>query len=180
MIKPVHLALGFLFAFTILSCRHEQKDRILVTDRIQYDVDIKTPDPDYDWWVQNIEGSKREVFIRKVMDAAYQGKVRTYSYFNEPLSPQQVREIGFRSDTLTFQRAEPPYNFYDTIVEERIHLQDITRFRFLEEWYMDPKTLVISKRVIGVAPIIRNYDQNGELRGYMPLFWIYFDENYPQ
>ncbi|MDD5507554.1 MAG: hypothetical protein PHD25_04390, partial [Bacteroidales bacterium] len=80
----------------------------LITERIQYDVDIKSPDPDFDWWVQNIEGSKREVFIRQVMEAAYEGKVRTFSYFNEPLTPRQVREIGFQSDTLTFQRAVPP------------------------------------------------------------------------
>ncbi len=180
MMKPFHIALGCLFCFTVISCRHSEKDLFVVTDRIQYDVDIKSPDPDFDWWVQNIEGSRREVFIRQVMEAAYAGKVRAYSYFNEPLTPQQVKEIGFRADTLTFQRAEPPYDFYDTIVEQRINLQDITRFRFLEAWYMDPASCAVSKKVIGMAPIIRNYGETGELRGYMPLFWIYFDENYPQ
>lgn len=174
----------FMIACTFMllySCRHPDTDKmILITERIQYDVDIKSPDPDFDWWVQNIEGSKREVFIRQVMDAAYEGKVRTYSYFNEPLIPQQVREIGFRADTLTFQRAVPPYDFYDTIVEHRINFQDITRFRFLEEWYMDPGSHGITKKVIGIAPVLRRYTETGELMGYMPLFWIYFDENYPK
>ncbi len=165
----------------MVSCHQPAMDKMtLITERIQYDVDIKSPDPDFDWWVQNIEGSKREVFIRQVMEAAYEGKVRTFSYFNEPLTPRQVREIGFQSDTLTFQRAVPPYDFYDTVVERRINFQDITRFRFLEEWYMDPKSFGITKKVVGIAPVLRRYTENGEWMGYMPLFWIYFDENYPK
>jgi len=179
--KPIFILFSCALFCLATSCDRQAKRRlVLITDRIQYDVDIKTPDPDFDWWIQNIEGSKREVFIRQVMDAAYEGKVRTYSYFNAPLTPGQVREIGFRADTLTFQRAVPPYDLYDTVVERRINLQDITRFRFLEEWYMAPKSYEITKKVTGIAPVIRVYEETGELRGYMPLFWIYFDENYPQ
>lgn len=168
-----------LVACIIVSCnRHGQQRMVQVTERIQYDVDIKSPDPDFDWWVQNIEGSKREVFIKQVMDAAYNGQVKAYSYFGESLTPRQVREIGFRRDTLTFQRAEPPYAFYDTVVERRINFNDITRFRFLEEWRMDPNTLEIHKKVTGIAPILKRYEETGELRGYMPLFWVYFDEEH--
>ncbi|HOW25161.1 MAG TPA: hypothetical protein PK711_05775 [Bacteroidales bacterium] len=179
--KLTQILLACALMGLMISChRQDQYQGTLITDRIQYDVDIKSPDPDFDWWVQNIEGSKREVFIRRVMDAAYEGKVRTFSYFNEPLTPEQVKEIGFQADTLTFQRSTPPYEFYDTVVERRINLQDITRFRFLEEWYMDPESFMISKKVIGIAPVLRRYTESGELMGYMPLFWIYFDENYPK
>lgn len=179
--KPLFLLILITLFCVIISCNRSSKDSLVpVTERIQYDVDIKSPDPDFDWWVQNIEGSKREIFIRQVMDAAYNGKVRTYSYFNEPLTPRQVREIGFSADTLTFQRATPPYDLFDTVVEQTLNFNDITRFRFLEEWYMDPGTFEITKKVVGMAPIIRKYEETGELRGYMPLFWIYFDENYPK
>jgi hypothetical protein len=142
-------------------------------------VDIKSPDPEYDWWVQNIEGSKREMFIRKLIDAAYSGKLRIYNYFNEPLTVEEVRSIGNRTDTVTFQREYPPYDFYDTVIRQQLELRDITRIRFLEEWSMDDKTLEFSKKIVGIAPIIRKYDENGDLRGYMPLFWVYLDESYP-
>ena len=41
----------------ITSCM--QKKREVVTEKIQYDVNIKSPDPDYDWWIQNLPGPQR-------------------------------------------------------------------------------------------------------------------------
>ncbi|MCK5838986.1 MAG: hypothetical protein KAG99_04010, partial [Bacteroidales bacterium] len=97
-----------------------------------------------------------------------------------PLTAEQVKSIGYRRDTLTFQRAYPPYELFDTIVEEKIEIRDITRFRFLEEWYFNDKTLEIEKKVLGIAPVVRRYDENGNLRGHMPLFWVYLDDRYPE
>jgi hypothetical protein len=179
-IKPKMILPGLLALFVLcFSCGRSNKDKQLVTDRIQYDVDIKSPDPEFDWWVQNIEGSSREAFIRQIIDAAYSGKLRVYNYFNEPLTAEEVKMIGNRSDTFTFQREYPPYDFYDTVIRQRLEMKDITRIRFLEEWYMDEKTLEFDKKIVGIAPIIRKYDPNGELRGYMPLFWVYLDERVP-
>jgi hypothetical protein len=166
--------------FFILSCNNSSKKNMtFITERIQYDVPIKSPDPDYDWWVQNIEGPKREAFVRMIIESAYSGKYRVYDYFNNPLTAEQVKNIGYRRDTLTFQRTNPPYALYDTIVEKKLELRDITRIRFLEEWYMDENHLIMQKKVVGIAPITAVYSDSGELRGYMPLFWIYMDEKYP-
>ena len=169
------------FLISVFSCQQpDRKHDSLLTERIQYDVTIKSPDVDYDWWVQNIEGRSREAFVRRVLEAASNGEVQAYNYFNHPLTPEQVRSIGYRRDTLTFQRAYPPYEFFDTIVEEKIEIRDITRFRFLEEWYFNNNTLEIEKKVLGIAPIVRKYDEHGDLRGYMPLFWVYLDDRYPE
>ena len=163
------------------SCQQPDREHgTLIVERIQYDVTIKSPDVDYDWWVQNIEGRSREALIRRVLEAAGKGEVQAYNYFNNPLTAEQVKSIGYRRDTLTFQRAYPPYELFDTIVEEKIEIRDITRFRFLEEWYFNDKTLEIEKKVLGIAPVVRRYDENGNLRGHMPLFWVYLDDRYPE
>lgn len=155
-----------------------QKGEIL-TRRIQYDVAIKSPDPSFDWWIQNIDGETRESFVRRLLESSYSGKLRTYDIFHKELSPEQVKAVGKRTDTLTFQRAVPPYELFDTVVHETFSIKDISKIRFLEEWTTDPGTMQISKRVIGISPLLERYGQDGELRGYMPMFWIYFDADYP-
>ena len=67
-----------LFAVLALTgcARQETGGGKPVSSRIQYDVTIKSPDPSFDWWVQNIDGASREVFVRQILEAAYEGKVR--------------------------------------------------------------------------------------------------------
>jgi hypothetical protein len=44
---------------------------------------------------------------------------------------------------------------------------------------MDEKHLLMNKKVVGIGPVIEDYDENGNFRGYRLLFWIYMDEKYP-
>jgi hypothetical protein len=163
-----------------ISCsRKDNASHAILTERIQYDVFIKSPDPDLDWWVQNIEGSKREVFVKKIIDIALSGKVKTYDYSNQLLTPAELKSQLYRSDTFSMQRANPPYQYFDTVVTHSIDMKDIVKIRFLEEWLWDEKTLFIQKKIAGIAPIAAVYMDDGELKGYKPLFWIYFDDDYP-
>jgi hypothetical protein len=65
------------------------------------------------------------------------------------------------------------------VIEQKLDPRLITRIRFLEEWSVDKKHFRIVKNVLGIAPLMENYSETGELRGYMPLFWIYIDKRYP-
>ncbi|MBE0663256.1 MAG: hypothetical protein IH597_12425 [Bacteroidales bacterium] len=165
----------------LTACQSKQKDSWAVTQRIQYDVTIKSPDADFDWWVQNIEGMNREAFITELLNAAYQGNVKAYDVFllNE-MTADQVKNIGRRSDTLRLQRPVPPHNFRDTIINKELSIHEITRIRFLEEWNLNKENMQINKEVMGIAPLLESYDENGNLRGYQPMFWIFFDNKYPE
>ncbi|HRY33169.1 MAG TPA: hypothetical protein P5531_09415 [Bacteroidales bacterium] len=168
----------FLLAVILASCAQKQ-EKPLVTERIQYDVSIKSPDPEFDWWVQNIEGSRRENFVKSILNAAYSGKLKAFDIFHTPMSPEEVIAIGNRTDTILTTSPVPPYN--DTLMEvkQSLDLQRITKVRFLEEWWMDEKSLQFEKKVIGIAPILEVFNEDGSLRGYMPMFWVYLDPAYP-
>lgn len=168
-------------ATQITSCKNdtESSDQKIITERIQYDVYIKSPDAELEWYNQNLEGIKREDFVKTIINAAYDGKVKTYDYFNNPLSPEDVKKIDNRTDTITMKRATAPYDDYDTIIKTELNLQQITKVRFLEEWKMDPKTFQINKKVLGLMLMKENYGDSLELRGHTPLFWIYFNSKYP-
>lgn len=183
MKKGFYLLLS-LPALIFYSCGNDAKTKDYknekqLTERIQYDVLIKTPDPDLDWWTQNIEGSKRETFVKTILDLAYSGKVKAYDYFNEPLTTEQVKAIDNISDTISVQDPDNPDIYLDTVIKQTLDIQIITKVRFLEEWYLDEKDYSFDKKVCGVMLMKENYGDSMELRGYTPLFWLYFDDEYP-
>lgn len=179
--KRTFIAFLFLSIFMVVtvSCKRKTNEDQWITKRIQYDVTIKSPDPAMDWWVQNVEGASRETFVNAFISAAYSGDIKAWDVFHNEMSTDQVKAIGNRSDTLTFQRPDPPFDLYDTVIRQELSLNEISRFRFLESWKMDPRTLKITKEVIGVCPLMESYAPDGTMRGYMPMFWVYFDPQYP-
>jgi hypothetical protein len=158
----------------------ETDNNIVLTDLIQYDVLIKNTDQDQDWFVQNMEGRQRDEFVKRIMQAANSGEYRLYNYFfNTPLSVEEINATFNRTDSVTLQRPYPPYDWYDTVMVTTLDEKDITKVRFLEEWYIDENKLKIEKKIVGIAPMMENYNEEGVFRGYVPLFWIYLDEKYP-
>lgn len=177
IIIPLLAAAGFLATACNSGKQQEEK---LVTRRIEYDVTIKSPEPDLDWWLQNIEGPSREKLVSDIMDAVLNEKVKAFDYFScEPLDKQRLQDIKGRTDTIFLERADKPGEFFDTIVNHTINLKEITRLRFLEEWYMNKNSLVFEKKIMGICPLLERYDNSGNLRGYSPLFWVFFDDRYP-
>jgi hypothetical protein len=83
------------------------------------------------------------------------------------------------SDTMVLRlmETEPPYEYYDTVVIHTIEKSDILRIRFLEEWKINPENLQFEKKVLGIGPVARRLDDNGNER-WQPLFWIYTDKDF--
>ena len=170
------IALFFVTILLLNSCQRNRYKEIVAT-RIQYDVPINQADPQLNWWVNNLEGSRREPFIKRIMEAANSGEVKVYDYFNNLMTTDQVKSVGADTIYRTLTRSYPPYAEYDTMVIKKIEHQDISKIRFLEEWRWNPKSLEMNKKVIGFAPVyVRTYgdDSYNQL-----LFWIYLDSNYP-
>ena len=170
----VFLAAALVPVFT--SCGSADRKEI-IAEKIQYDVNIKSPDPEYDWWIQNLVGPQRDNLVNCLMDGAVSGKFQAYDYFNNELTAAQVRQL--LSDTMLVQLtgSEPPYEERDTLIIQTIERKDILRIRFLEEWKLNSQTLQMEKIVLGIGPVARRIDQNGNER-WQPLFWIYTDEDF--
>lgn len=164
-----------IFMLMLTSCGNEKQE--LLAEKIQYDVNIKSPDPAYDWWIQNLVGPEREKLIDYLIDGATSGKFQAYDYYNNPLKKNDI--LSMLSDTLVLSTMEtqPPYDYYDTMVISNIEKSDILRIRFLEEWKINPDNLQFEKKVLGIGPVARRLDINGAER-WQPLFWIYTDNNF--
>ncbi|MFA8301392.1 MAG: hypothetical protein ACEPOV_14590 [Hyphomicrobiales bacterium] len=167
-----------LSVITLVSCKNESKNNVVLAKKIQYDVSIKSPDSNYDWWIQNLVGPERERFTELIFDAVLSNKIQAYDYFNKPISANDINKILYDTTYTVLQRDYPPFEEYDTLYVKQIRPVDIERIRFLEEWKIDTTSLQVEKKVFGIAPIIKEVDDNGNFRGWYPLFWIYTDKEF--
>lgn len=181
MVKFVFLSAILVSLLIATSCHNgSEPGRNLVTKRIQYDVPIRNTDPEMDWWVQNIEGSSREKLIKDILTRVSSGEVKAYDFLSHKLfTPGEIASMLKRIDTISVERSTPPYDLVDTVLVTEIRISDIAKLRFLEEWSMNDKTLAFTKKVAGICPMVERLTDEGEIRGYKPLFWVFFDDKYP-
>jgi len=177
-IYKYYLFISIVFLIALTACSGNSHKKEILTEKIQYDVPVINSDPQLDWWINNIEGSKREPFLQRIMEAAAKGEVRVCDYFNKPLTPQQIMATG--SDTIyqTLLRNYPPYDEFDTMIVRSISYMNIVKIRFLEEWTWNRKSLEMNKKVLGIGPIISK-EIGGEKFNQL-LFWIYLDKRFPE
>jgi hypothetical protein len=167
-----------IIILVFLSCNRKRGE--LLTDRILYDVTIESPETDLEWWVQNLENHKREQLVKSIISASQSGENKVYDVLtNKELSEKEIADRSKRKQLMTMSREDPPYEEYDTLVEYNIELSDISKIRFLEEWYLNEETGLITKKVIGICPMLESYTEAGELRGHIPLYWISFVKKFP-
>jgi len=173
MKKGMILGNLLLLIFWMASC--QQKKTTVITSKIQYDVSIKSPDPNYDWWIQNVAGPQREHLATMILEGALSGKYQAYDYFYQPITPKKVAQILNDTIMKQVQDKNPPYELKDTLIIKKITVKDILKLRFMEEWKVNEQNLDFEKKVAGIAPVARITDASGNVR-WQPLFWIFPDK----
>lgn len=126
----------------------------------------------------NLPFSAPESPLFKILsDAALAGDLSVYSTqddkFSKRLSADQIRATLFHRDTaIIFD----PVTYVETIkvVENETNWEDVKRFRIKESWFFDTKTSTLRHRILGIAPIIEERDEEGNFRFEKPLFWVYY------
>ena len=106
MQKIINLILLVSVLIAGFACQQSEKE--IIANKIQYDVNIKSPDPDYDWWIQNLPGPQREKLVDLIVDGAVSGKFKAYDYFYSPLTAFEVASILSDTSFYTLVDEEPP------------------------------------------------------------------------
>jgi gliding motility associated protien GldN len=94
--------------------------------------------------------------------------------FLKMLLVSQVKEKLIRMDTSMRETLEGEMEQVIQPVETKS--EDIRRYRLKEDWIFDKQRSSMDIRIIGIAPLKANRGDDGEIRGYQPLFWLYFPE----
>lgn len=122
-------------------------------------------------------------FIDVLMDAAQSGEVAVYAgnddAFKSPIDPKDINTVlggGGVGDSLdVFDPISETY-VKVPVPPKEINFEDVKQFRLKEIWYFNKQTSTMQVRIMGLCPIIDSRDEWGNVRGTLPLFWVYFPE----
>lgn len=68
---------------------------------------------------------------------------------------------------------------YEKYITDRspITANQIVKYYVKEDWFFDKQRSVMDVRIIGISPVIKEFDEDGEMKeGEKQLFWLYFPE----
>ena len=101
---------------------------------------------------QALQGLDREVLIEFIFNGIYNKQLETYSIFdNTRISAGKIQQMEEDGE---FTRDQ------------------IGKMQFTEVWTYDPLNHVMSKKVNSISLGLQNFDPDGYLRGYDPLFKV--------
>lgn len=95
--------------------------------------------------------------------------------FTVAYMPSEVKSLLSTVDTVMVEDLETG-DFVPEYVPIDIESRDIKMYRVKEDWIFDKQRSKIDIRIIGIAPMREMRGESGELRGYAPLFWLYYPE----
>lgn len=126
--------------------------------------------------------NNRKSLFQVIKEGVEEGTITAYDNplqddeFKSPMTKAEAKakmggwEKIFREDTLTGDMVE------DSAFVE-VTSGAVKRYWVKEDWIFDRERSVMDVRILGIAPMKEILDADGvSIRGYAPLFWIYFPE----
>lgn len=95
--------------------------------------------------------------------------------FADPLTSAELEALLHRQDTV-YTEDLGTGELVPVVQEIDLEAASIKRYLLKEDWVFDKQRSVMDIRIIGLAPMREVHGEDGELRGYAPLFWLYFPE----
>jgi len=95
--------------------------------------------------------------------------------FTKPMLTSQLRDIFTRMDT-SYTEDLDTRELVEVVQEIRLESADIKQYRLKEDWFFDKQRSKMDVRIIGIAPMREVRGEDGEFRGFAPIFWLYYPE----
>ncbi len=114
--------------------------------------------------------------ITILLEAADTGAIQLYGTltddFSEPLPEQDRLAIGGGVDTI--EQFDQDFNVTYVEVPKVFDPASVRRYRLQEIWFFDKESSTMQVRILGIAPMAEQYDENGNFLYERPLFWVYY------
>lgn len=116
-------------------------------------------------------------FVKILIDGVASGDIVPFRLddFKEQSTKEEIDNKLFRIDTA---RTVDPLTYETKIVVTKSDLDPmaIERFRIKEIWYFDEADARMKSRILGIAPILAEFDDAGNFKYEGPMFWIYYPQ----
>lgn len=121
--------------------------------------------------------------IQIIQEAALHGEIKVYDpavesadQFKRVMDTAEVAHIGVKRDTVIQVNVLNPDKEDTVVVNNELAYYRITKYRVKEVWFFDTKTSSMQVRILGIAPVMEDYDDKGNYRGDMTMYWVYFPD----
>lgn len=122
---------------------------------------------------------------RRFMDVLFEGlrtrAIKAYDAgdekFTRELSDLEIRDLVMgKPDTVEVVDASDPRGLrrIKKVQYNKPEINDIQKFRLIEDWIFDRINARLICRIIGIAPVLSLYNDAGVYLGDKPLFWIHY------
>lgn len=109
---------------------------------------------------------------------AYDNSVIDGDQFLEVLPANKVGEIGNSIDTVWIID-EVTLEDKQTVIENELEWSNIVKYKIKEDWFFDEETSTFQVRIIGIAPVLETFDEDGNFVGDETMYWIYYPDLRP-
>ncbi|MEO1516016.1 MAG: gliding motility protein GldN [Bacteroidota bacterium] len=115
--------------------------------------------------------------VNVLIEGIREGAIKAYSpeddKFSFEMPADELASTISQSDTVQVMDPET-YEITYELVEDDLNPEDIVKYRIKEVWFFDTRYSTLRVRILGIAPIKKVVDDNGNFRYEKPLFWIYY------
>jgi hypothetical protein len=115
-----------------------------------------------------------KVLIDDIFEAIYAGKLRAYSFMDDPLTIEEVKYMHSHTDTTLLENFETG-EMEAVVITEELNPDDVVRAYVVEDWFLDKETFTMEKRMVSMTLCTLKLDLEGEPIGHEILFKIYLD-----
>ena len=103
------------------------------------------------------------------------GPLLTDDEFKKPLLATELKDMFTRMDT-QYTESLTTGDMEMVVQEINLESRDIKMYKVKEDWIFDKQRSTMDIRIIGLAPMVEKRGEDGEVRGYAPMFWLYYPE----
>ncbi len=171
-----------LTARTPLPYEHLRWDDALFAEKVWRELDLREKmNQTFRYDAQEDNGS--QLFIDILLKAVQKDSITAWAddRFTTPLGSEEVMaQTAGGYDTVDVKDINDP-----SIVKERrvtlkvFDTKSVVKLRVKEEWVFDRESSRMFCRILGIAPVLIRYNENGKERGSTVMFWVYYPDLRP-
>jgi len=118
---------------------------------------------------------KHALMVEGSITAYSTGPIGQDDEFTVELLPSEVKDKFVTIDT-SYTEDLDTEEMVAVIQEIEVESREIKRYKLKEDWFFDKQKSVLEVRIVGIAPMKEVKGEDGEVRGYAEMFWLYFPE----
>lgn len=149
---------------------------VIWSRRIWREINMKEKFNQPFYYPETPQGSWKS-FMQIILDNLKEGTITAFQddKFILPITYNEIMKQSERTIKKTLIREGTDVE-YDTSYTETFQPSVVTKLYLKEQWVFDRQRSVLEVRILGICPIKESFTDQGEYRGDIPMFWIYFPE----